>query len=78
MGLPVKYQHPEHGLCMTLHAALAQLRAADIPHRAERTAIYVQQADGVERCVTPLMLPVGPMYALRALGIPDVEEAADA
>jgi hypothetical protein len=75
MGLPVKYLHPEHGLCLTLHAALAQLRAAKVPHRAERDAIYVQQPDGSERCVSPLMLPFGKMYALRALGI--IKEASD-
>lgn len=67
MGLPAKYEHPQYGLCLTLHAALAHLRAAGVPHRHDRDAIYVTLGDGQEISVRPLTLTLGKMYAVRAL-----------
>ncbi len=68
MGLPSQYNHPEHGMCLTLQRALLHLREQHIAHRVDGpTIILLDDQEHVLRRVEPLALAVGHMYALRDL-----------
>ncbi len=67
MGLPSRYEDPTHGTCLTLHAALAYLRAKDVQAAAARDSIQVQRRDGSTRTLQPVDLPIGRMYPLHTL-----------
>lgn len=69
MGLPTRYHHPEHGLCVTLPAALAHLAALGIAHEYDRHTgtLMIVRADGNRHAVEPLALPVGAMYPIQRL-----------
>lgn len=67
MGLPARWNHPELGECLTLHAALAHLAALGIPARAEGKSIVIERDGAPPVTLTPTDTPMGKMFPLSAL-----------
>ncbi|MCU0475872.1 MAG: hypothetical protein MUC99_07140 [Anaerolineae bacterium] len=67
MGLPSRWTHPPHGVCLTLHAALAHLRAHGIPAEAEAGNIRATPAHGQRVTLAPVETPLGKGFPLTAL-----------
>jgi phage I-like protein len=71
MGLPNKWTDPQHGVCLTLWAAVAHLKAQGVGCETESKAIRMTRSDGTIVRIEAIYLPaagwVFPVSALEGL-----------
>jgi hypothetical protein len=68
MGLPARWQDPEHGLCLSLYAAIAQLNSAGLRYERNGEALIVFCDGQQPHRVEPVQIKaIGLMYPAVAL-----------
>jgi hypothetical protein len=57
MGLPAQWTDPEHGVCLTLYAAIAHLKAQGIPCNPVKNTIHCVLTDQSDHIIEPVYIP---------------------
>ncbi|MBC8171081.1 MAG: hypothetical protein H7X77_05400 [Anaerolineae bacterium] len=68
MGLPAQWTDPEHGVCLTLYAAIAHLKTQGIMAIPAKNTLHCVLTDQSERIIEPVYLPaLGWVYPVTRL-----------